>query len=245
MDCPTLVLLAFAYPNGKPAFVNPGGGTTMRVNVSALGATPQPNSGILHYNTGSGWLTSNMTQISPNIYDAVFPAATCGTTINYYVSARTTSSITVNDPSNAPTSYFTPPSAAPASSRSSRMISRPAPAGPDLGGSGEWTIGVCNGGAGGDSYGEPDPAADHSPSSDDKVLGNDMTSGPMATMPPTWHRLYYATSPTINCSGRTNVRLSFWRWLGVEQNAYDHAYFQVYNGSDLDHPVRQWLDHHR
>jgi len=39
----------------------------------------------------------------------------------------------------------------------------------------------------------------------------------------------HATTPAINCSGRTNVQLSFYRWLGIESGNYDKAYIKVSN----------------
>jgi hypothetical protein len=44
---------------------------------------------------------------------------------------------------------------------------------------------------------------------------------------------YWVTSPVINCQNFTGVQLSYWRWLGVEQNSYDHAYFAVKNRSGV------------
>lgn len=38
----------------------------------------------------------------------------------------------------------------------------------------------------------------------------------------------YATTPAIDCTGYENIRLSFWRWLGVEA-PYDYACIQVSN----------------
>jgi hypothetical protein len=38
----------------------------------------------------------------------------------------------------------------------------------------------------------------------------------------------YATTGAINCEGYKNIRLSFWRWLGVE-SPYDYANIQVSN----------------
>jgi hypothetical protein len=35
------------------------------------------------------------------------------------------------------------------------------------------------------------------------------------------------TSPVIDCSNFSNVTLTFYRWLGVEQPIYDHAYIRV------------------
>ncbi len=39
----------------------------------------------------------------------------------------------------------------------------------------------------------------------------------------------YAKTPAIDCSGYENVRLSFYRWLGLESATYDHATVQVSN----------------
>lgn len=37
------------------------------------------------------------------------------------------------------------------------------------------------------------------------------------------------TSSAIDCSGKTGVRVAFYRWLGVESATFDHASFQVSN----------------
>ena len=230
MDCPPLSLLSFSYPSGRPEFVNPSGGTTMRVVVTGVSGTPQPNTGVLHYNTGSGWLTAAMTQVSPNVYDAVFPATTCRTTVMYYVSAQSTSGYTVNDPTDAPTTYFTTISGTGIVTLYSTDFST-STGWTGLGGSGEWAIGAAAGGQGNDSYGGPDPSIDHSPSTDNGILGNDITPGTGGDYAASLTSTVYATSPIINCAGQGGIRLSFWRWLGVERNTYDHGYFQVYNGS--------------
>ena len=100
-----------------------------------------------------------------------------------------------------------------------------------LGGNGEWAIGPANGGTGNDGYGGPDPGSDHSPSSDDQVLGNDLTSGAGGDYSASLSATNWVTSPTIDCSQHVGVRMSFYRWLGVERNTYDHAYLQGFNGS--------------
>lgn len=42
------------------------------------------------------------------------------------------------------------------------------------------------------------------------------------------------TTGAMDLSGITNVHLTYWRWLGVESNAYDHATVQVStNGADF------------
>ncbi|UCD94739.1 MAG: carboxypeptidase regulatory-like domain-containing protein, partial [Candidatus Zixiibacteriota bacterium] len=100
-----------------------------------------------------------------------------------------------------------------------------------LGGSGEWTIGPATGGAGSDSYGNPDPSTDHSPGTDNYLLGNDLTGGTGGDYSSSLGATYWVTSPYIDCSGFSGVQLTFYRWLGVESGSYDRAYLQANNGS--------------
>lgn len=106
MPAPPLALLDFNYPNGRPAVIDPDGGTTFRVEVSPINGQPQPGTGRLHYNAGSGWVDIAMTEVQSNIYDATFPAIDCGEQVAFYVSARTTDNTLVTDPGNAPNSTF-------------------------------------------------------------------------------------------------------------------------------------------
>ena len=101
-----------------------------------------------------------------------------------------------------------------------------------LGGSGEWTIGPAVGGSGSDGSGGPDPDVDHSPGSDNHVLGNDLNPGTGGDYNSGLSTTYWVTSPMFDCSGFTGVELRYYRWLGVESNSYDHASLQVHDGSD-------------
>jgi hypothetical protein len=96
------VLLAFDFPSGLPEMTAPGGGTTVPVEVSGVAQTPQPATGSLFVDTGGGFVEIPMTEVTPNVYDAVFPAAACGTQISYYFSAETTGGDTAVWPVNAP-----------------------------------------------------------------------------------------------------------------------------------------------
>jgi hypothetical protein len=99
--------LDFAYPDGKPDFIDPAGGTRMRVEVSgAGGAVPQPGTGLLHHDAGAGWQTAPMDVVSDNVYDAVFPAADCPDDVLYYVSAETVDGVVFTDPRNAPDDHY-------------------------------------------------------------------------------------------------------------------------------------------
>ncbi len=102
MPAPALQLLQFQYPNGRPAMVNPAGGATLRVQVAPLVSQPQPASARFFYDIGGGFVQGAIQQISPNVYDATFPAAPCGQSVRYYFSAMTTDSAEMRDPANAP-----------------------------------------------------------------------------------------------------------------------------------------------
>jgi hypothetical protein len=107
MPAPPLVLIDFIYPNGRPAIIGLSGGVQFNVQVIPMAGTPQPNTGTLHVDMGSGFQAIPMNQISPNLYQANFPAGTCGQSVKYYFSALTTTNVTQYDPVTAPTSFFT------------------------------------------------------------------------------------------------------------------------------------------
>ncbi|MCH8822992.1 MAG: hypothetical protein IH984_05725 [Planctomycetes bacterium] len=90
MDAPPLGLLQFSFPDGLPTLVSPGGGTTVRVEVSTLLENPVADTGVLHVNTGGGFIEIPMEIVEPNVYDAVFPAINCGNDVDYFFSAETT-----------------------------------------------------------------------------------------------------------------------------------------------------------
>ncbi len=106
MPAPPLTLLDFDYPGGRPEFIDPDGGTTFQVNVSALNEDPQSDTGLLYYSTGGSFTSISMTYLGGTLYDATFPAIDCGLSVDYYVSAETIGGVEVFDPGNAPLSTF-------------------------------------------------------------------------------------------------------------------------------------------
>jgi Zn-dependent metalloprotease len=106
MDAPPLALLGFEFPDGLPEIISPVGGTTVRVIVYNITAHPEPNTGILHFDDGSGWIEYPMTEIESNVYDAVFPGGDCQSQGSYYFSAKTTENDTQVWPTDAPDEVF-------------------------------------------------------------------------------------------------------------------------------------------
>ncbi len=68
----------------------------------SLGSTPDPGTGLFHVDTGGGFVTLGMTVVSPNVYDATFPASVCGTDVRFFLSADTTTGQNVTSPAGAP-----------------------------------------------------------------------------------------------------------------------------------------------
>jgi len=82
---------------------------------------------------------------------------------------------------------------------------------------GLWAWGQPAGGGG--QYGGRDPTASHTGS---KVYGYNLAGDYPNRLAET-----HLTTRAINCTGLTQVKLRFRRWLGVERPAYDHAYVRV------------------
>jgi hypothetical protein len=107
MDAPELVQIAFEFPDGLPELISPAGGTTVQVIVYGVAGEPEPDTGLLHLDDGSGWDEIPMTETEPNVYDAVFPTGDCENSVSFYFSAETTDGETQLWPIGAPDEVFT------------------------------------------------------------------------------------------------------------------------------------------
>ncbi len=102
------------------------------------------------------------------------------------------------------------------------QVSFPMDTNPGWATEGLWAFGQPTGGGG--AHGGPDPAAGHTGSS---VYGYNLAGDYENDLPER-----HLTSTAVDCSELFDVRLRFWRWLGVEQPDYDHASVRVStNGS--------------
>jgi len=89
--------------------------------------------------------------------------------------------------------------------------------------SGQWAFGVPTGGGGagpGNNYDPPDPTSGYTGAN---VYGYNLNGNYENSINPA----YWLTTPAIDCSGHIDTKLSFQRWLGVEQPAYDHVYLEI------------------
>ncbi|MDY7108520.1 MAG: hypothetical protein SYC29_07765 [Planctomycetota bacterium] len=100
--CTPRLPLAFGYPEGLPEAIDPDG-DSVRITVTGNhGGEPAPGSGVLHVDSGEGFITVPMQVINEQTYDAIFPAIECPAPIRYYFSAETIEGIVITDPFNAP-----------------------------------------------------------------------------------------------------------------------------------------------
>jgi len=206
--------LRFEYPDGVPSALTPETEQTFRVAVTGINqGVPVPGSGKMFYSiSGGGFVEETMTETSPDVYQAVLPALPCGETIRFYFRAEEVDSGYFYNPD--PSAPF---SATPVTGEATVFYDDFEQ---DLGwtiSGGQWQRGMPTGGGG--SHGCADPLGGYgSPN----CFGYNLAGDYANSIPE-----YHLTSPAIDCSNLSGVKLRFMRWLGVEQSSYDHAYIRV------------------
>jgi len=204
LDAPPLELIDFAYPGGRPDSVDlDGGEIEFTVAVTGINGTPAAGTGVLHVNRGNGFETFPMSEESPNVYEAVFPAVDCTQNVRYYVSAETTGGETVSDPDGAPQDRFETIGASSATETFADDFETST--GWTVSGDatdGQWGRGVP---AGGGDRGDPPTDSDGSGSCyvTDNVAGNSDVDGGSTIL----------TSPILDASSASGEALvSYHRW---------------------------------
>jgi hypothetical protein len=208
--------LSFIYPNGLPEILNPAGGTTVEVYVEPSGGNePQPDTGMLHYDDGSGFVAIPMRQTVSNQYIATFPELPCAETIRFYFSAEDTSGARHTDPASVANAYEALAAGAIVDYHSFDFETDPG-----WSTEAEWAFGQPTGGGSG-QYGNFDPTSGHTGLN---VYGYNLDGDYTNNMPE-----YHLTSTPLDCTGLQGARLRFWRWLSVGVAPFDHAYIRVSN----------------
>ncbi|MCP3903480.1 MAG: S8 family serine peptidase [Planctomycetes bacterium] len=210
--------LTFAFPDGRPDFMDPYGNTVIRVVVTGQWTNPVAGSGKLHLSTGGPFEVVTMEQVLPNVYDAMFPAFACGADVTYFFSSDTTGGETINHPYAAPTAAFSAPAF------TGQVVAFTEDFEVDNGwvvenialDDGAWERGIP---AGGGDRGDPLIDADGSGQCylTDNAPGNsDVDGGPT--------RL---TSPTLDVSWLTDPQITYHRWFTNDDNDGDTLIVEV------------------
>ncbi|MCP4940035.1 MAG: hypothetical protein GY921_12670, partial [Phycisphaeraceae bacterium] len=104
---PELQLLVFEFPDGRPNTIDPANGATFTVDVLPLGGNPTPSNARIYFReNGSVWQNQIMQNQGGDSYLAALPAAECGASVDWYVSANS-GSTAVTSPTNAPGDTYT------------------------------------------------------------------------------------------------------------------------------------------
>jgi hypothetical protein len=174
-----------------------------------------PNTATLHYryDAAGAFLSVPLIYQGGALFTGTLPATHCDSTPQYYFSIQGTNGMTVQ------------PAEAPLETYSAFMLSgltvfdEPLNTDPGWTTEGAWEFGQPTGQGG--VHGDPDPETGRT---GPNVYGYNLYGNYPRNLPET-----HLTSTPIDCSFQWGLRVSFWRWLGVEEAPYDHASFKVSN----------------
>lgn len=230
---PGVTLLAIAITN-----VTDLPDTQDQVGPYVVNATIQANqnppivTATLRYRLDGGSFTSiPMTNTSGNAWTVAIPGIAAPAHVEYYISATNSGAATVNYPSSAPNNLVDFDVGVVNVLRFHNFDTAGdegwihATVGDTSSLTDDWQRGTPNGKTG---TGWADPTGAYSPST---CWGTDLGQG-SANGAYAANVHAYLRSPVINCTGATNVRLRFKRWLSVQASASDQARILV-NGQQI------------
>ena len=105
---PPLALLQFSFPQGLPTVIAPDGSTSMQVKIDPSAGVPNTATAKL-FGKVSGTSTYTqypMTYLGSNLYQVNLPGGTCPSTLNFYVSAQSSTGVTNYSPATAPAAFY-------------------------------------------------------------------------------------------------------------------------------------------
>jgi choice-of-anchor B domain-containing protein len=98
--------VTFGFPSGQGELIDPSGELIPITIAPQGGASIIPGSETLHVDSGSGYTAIPLASLGGNSYQGTFPGLACGTTVRYYVSARTTDGTTWTEPAAGPSVVY-------------------------------------------------------------------------------------------------------------------------------------------
>ncbi len=211
--------LRFEFPTGLPTTVTTGVDSPILLRITPQTESAEPGTANLHYRNdpSSTFSVKPLTPLGGLDYQAVLPATNCTSSPEFYFSVQGSDGTPMTNPrQNSTPQYYS----AEVMSQSLTFFQN------DLNNvsgwtrQGLWAWGQPTGG-GGLQAGSPDPTFGYTSSFVYGFnLGGDYTNNMNETS---------LTTNAIDCTGQSRVHLTFWRWLGVENPAFDHAYVRASN----------------
>lgn len=201
--------LTFQFPNGLPTTVPADQSSTIDLIINNGAGTLNPASPTVFHRTGTSGVfqSAAMTLVSGNLYRATLPATPCGSTINYYFQAATTTGALAASPDDAPTSAHATESVVTNVIFSDDMeIDR------------GWTVGSPSDNAPRGVWNRMNPQATTAQPEDDHTAAGtvcwvtDGNAGGSAGANDVDSGQTTLNSPTVDLSTATDPRISYWRW---------------------------------
>ncbi len=209
---PALSLLNISFPGGQPSLASSTGSTVLTVKIDPISATANASTAKLFAKAGSAsaYTAYPMTPGASNIYTVNLPVGTCPSSLAYYVSVQTTAGGTVTSPSSAPAAFYTVPVA-----DSSINVGFD-----EFEGTGTWTSGAAGDTATTGLWVQADPVGTTAQPEDDRTAAPGVkcwftgqgTAGGAVGAADVDGGVATLVSPTFNCSGYSEVQVSYWRW---------------------------------
>lgn len=232
MDPPDIDTINFDFPSGRPEFVSPAGGVEFTVEVQPVSGNPQSGTGTLYLDSGNGFQSYSMNEVSSNVYEVDFPATDCGTVLRYYFGAMDDQNNTQFSPRSAPDIVYTVISGI--------LVDTPFEddfetstgwTGSGDATDGQWSIGIP---AGGGDRGDPPTDGDGSGRCllTDNVDGNSDVDGGSTI----------ATSPVFDASTASGEEaiISYYRWYSNDTG--DNAQADIFEVEVSNNGGSTWTD---
>lgn len=213
--------LSFSFHSDLPERLTAGIDTIIEVNIGAEYGSIQAGSAAMlyRYDVAGPFIETPLLDVGGGSYQALLPATNCTSTPEFYFSVTSVAGQQITSPCAAPSNVYT----ADVVTGRNTFFSDTLDADRGWTTPALWAFGQPTGGGG--EYGGPDPTSGHT---GDNVYGYNLDGDYENGLPER-----HLTSTPIDCTGRFDVQLGFWRWLGVEHPSYDHAYVRVSNnGTD-------------
>ncbi len=96
------VSVTWQFPEGRPNWLEPSGGTVIPIVISSNQSTADPMSATMHLTVGMVTDTYPLEHDGGDYYRAVFPSLECGASVSYYFTVETDDGSTSYNPFSAP-----------------------------------------------------------------------------------------------------------------------------------------------